>query len=139
MGSNFWVLTCPISKKYIFKKWWLAPNTNMTTILFHSQCINYLNQLLEEINDWVKKTKKGSWQLYGFSHWHLVLLYWIKGLNIFPPLFLVKSCSYLFNVALTWIVVGIFINCIFTWCPKLYCAWLARGPSTSILISEHKR
>ena len=33
-------------------------NTILTAILFHSQGINYLNQLLEEINDWAHKTKR---------------------------------------------------------------------------------
>ena len=33
------------------------PNTKLTAIPLHSQCINYLNQLLEELNDWVHKTK----------------------------------------------------------------------------------
>ena len=33
------------------------PNTKLTDIPLHSQCINYLNQLLEELNDWVHKPK----------------------------------------------------------------------------------
>ena len=33
------------------------PNTNLTAILFPSQGINYLNQLLEEINDWAQNKK----------------------------------------------------------------------------------
>ena len=34
-----------------------CPNTNLTAILFDSQCINCLNQLPEEINDWVHESK----------------------------------------------------------------------------------
>ena len=48
----------PHKKKYDFPKFMACPNTNLTAIDFHSQGINYLNQLLEEINDWVHKTKK---------------------------------------------------------------------------------
>ena len=33
------------------------PNTKLTTILLYFQGINYLNQLLEELNDWAQKTK----------------------------------------------------------------------------------
>ena len=33
------------------------PNMKLTTIPLHSQCINCPNQLLEELNDWVHKTK----------------------------------------------------------------------------------
>ena len=33
------------------------PNTNLTAILFPSQGINYLNQPLEEINDWAQNKK----------------------------------------------------------------------------------
>ena len=34
-----------------------CPNTKLTAIPFHSQGINDLNQLLEELNDWVHKKK----------------------------------------------------------------------------------
>ena len=34
------------------------PNSKLTTILFPSQGINYLNQFLEGINDWAQKTEK---------------------------------------------------------------------------------
>ena len=34
------------------------PTLKLTAILFPSQGINYLNQFLEEINDWEQNTKK---------------------------------------------------------------------------------
>ena len=61
------------------------PNSKLTAILFPPEGINYTNQFLEK-NKWLgTKEKMGSWQIYGFSHWHLALPYWLKGLNNFPP------------------------------------------------------
>ena len=34
-----------------------CPNTKLAGIHLHSQGINYLNQFLDELNDWVHKTK----------------------------------------------------------------------------------
>ena len=31
---------------------------------------------------------------------------------------------------------GILLNCIYTWCPKIYCAWLVQEPSASSLIAN---
>ena len=47
----------PHKKKYDFPKLMVFPNTKLTAIPLHSQCINYLNQFMEELNDWVHKTK----------------------------------------------------------------------------------
>ena len=47
----------PNKQKFIFPKLMASPIRILTVILFHSQGINYLNQFLEEINDWAQKTK----------------------------------------------------------------------------------
>ena len=66
-------------------------NTKLTTIPLHSQCIKYLNQLLEELNDWVHKTKWVVESLWALSlKFGLTLL--DQGFEEFPSLFLVKSC-----------------------------------------------
>ena len=44
-------------KNMIFPKLMAFPNTQLAAIPLHSQFNNYLNQLLEELNDWVHKTK----------------------------------------------------------------------------------
>ena len=99
MGMHFLNFSCPISKKTIPKNDGL-PNSNLTSILFQSQGINYLNQFLEEINDWVNKTKKVVDHFMGSP-----IDIWIYPIGsrvwIFPSPFLAKSCPHLFNVALT--------------------------------------
>ena len=70
-------------KKYKFPKMMACPNMKLTAIPLHSQCINCLNQLLEELNDWVHRTK---WVVE--SLWVLSLTFGFtpldKGLNNFP-------------------------------------------------------
>ena len=66
------------------KKWWLPPYE----FDFHTLPlpIHQLPQPIYGKNKWLGiKNKKGSWHIYGFSHWHLALPYWLKGLNNFPP------------------------------------------------------
>ena len=45
--------------------------SNLIAILFPSSCINYLNQFLEEINDWTQKTKwvVDSFMGFPFNIW----------------------------------------------------------------------
>ena len=47
----------PHKKKYDFPEFMDFPYMKLAPIPLHSQCINYLNQLLEELNDWVHKKK----------------------------------------------------------------------------------
>ena len=56
-GYQFMGVFLPYNQKHDFSKLTACPNQKLTTIPLHSQCINYLNQLLEELNDWVHKTK----------------------------------------------------------------------------------
>ena len=56
-GHAFLGIYLPNNQKCVFQKLMPSPICILTSILFHSQCINYLNQLLEEINDWARKTK----------------------------------------------------------------------------------
>ena len=92
-------------------------NSNLGYHTLPIPCNNQLNQFLEVINDWVNKTRKGSWQLDGFSLWHLSFPHWTKGLNTSPSLSLGNHAPISFNVALTSLVVGILIKCICTWYP----------------------
>ena len=77
-----------------------CPNTNLSAILFPFQNINYLNQFLEEINDWVNKTKKVVDSFMG-SPIDIGFTLLAQGFEYFPSLVLVKSCPHLFNVVLT--------------------------------------
>ena len=52
LGLPFPSIYLAHKSKFIFPKMGAFPNTNLTAILFPSQGINYLNQFLEEINDW---------------------------------------------------------------------------------------
>ena len=76
------------------------PNTKLTAILFPSQGINYLNQFMEEINDWVSKTRKVVDNVMGFP-----LDIWIfpigSRFEYSPPLSLGNHAPISFNVALT--------------------------------------
>ena len=56
-GNPFLGVLFPHKKKHDFLKIMACPNTKLIAIPLHSQCINHLNQLLEELNDWVHKTK----------------------------------------------------------------------------------
>ena len=56
-GHTFLGFFLPHKKKYDFPKLMAFPNTQLAAIPLHSQFNNYLNQLLEELNDWVNKTK----------------------------------------------------------------------------------
>ena len=58
MGRHFLGNNLPNKSKYDFQKLMASPIRILAAILFPSQGINYLNQLLEEINDWAQKTKK---------------------------------------------------------------------------------
>ena len=51
-GQTFVGNNLPHKSKFDFPKMGGFPNTNFTAILYPSQYINYLNQFLEEINDW---------------------------------------------------------------------------------------
>ena len=42
------------------------PNSELTAMLFQSHDINYLNQFLEQINDWEEKTKRVVENLMGY-------------------------------------------------------------------------
>ena len=58
MGEEWFVhqflgVFLPHKQKHDFPKMMACPNTKLTVIPLHSQCINYLNQLMEELNDWV--------------------------------------------------------------------------------------
>ena len=85
VGMPFLRTYLPNNQKHDFPKLMASP---IRIFYFHTlpfPRINYLNQFLKKINDWVQKDKKGSLQLYGFSHWHLDLPYWLNSLNIFSP------------------------------------------------------
>ena len=56
-GHAFSSIFLPHTSKTCFPKMDGFSNLNLTAILFPSQGINYLNQFLEEINDWAQKTK----------------------------------------------------------------------------------
>ena len=57
-GHTFLGVFFPHKKKNtFFTKFMAFPNTKLTALPLHSQCINFLNQLLEELNDWVHKSK----------------------------------------------------------------------------------
>ena len=56
-GHAFSSIYLPHRSKTRFPKNDVFSNSNLTAILFPSQGINYLNQFLEEINDWAQKTK----------------------------------------------------------------------------------
>ena len=56
-GNQFLGVFLPHKQIYEFPKFMACPNMKLTAIPLNSQCINYLNQLLEELNDWVCKTK----------------------------------------------------------------------------------
>ena len=56
-GHQFPGVFLPHKQRFIFPKIMACPNTKLTAVPFHSQGINYLNQLLEELNDWVHKIK----------------------------------------------------------------------------------
>ena len=60
IGHPFLGVLFPHKKNYIFPKFMACPNTKLTSIPLHSQWINYPSQILEELNDWVHKTKMGS-------------------------------------------------------------------------------
>ena len=95
IGNTFIGVFLPHKKKYYFPKFMAYPNTNLTAILFHSQCINCLNQLLEEINDWVRKKKWVVESLWVLSLTFVFTLL-AQGFEYFPFLILVKSCPHLF-------------------------------------------
>ena len=56
-GHTFMGVFFPHKKNYDFQKFMACRNMKLAAIPLHSQSINYLNQLLEELNDWVHKTK----------------------------------------------------------------------------------
>ena len=67
-GHAFFGYLLPNNQKQDFPKLMASP---IRIFYFHTlpfPRINYLNQFLKKINDWVQKDKKGSLQLYGFSH-----------------------------------------------------------------------
>ena len=57
LGDQFLGVSFPHKQKHDFPKLIASPNTKLTSIPLHSQCINSLSQLLEELNDWVHKKK----------------------------------------------------------------------------------
>ena len=57
IGHTFPSVFLPHKQKYDFSRLMAFPNTKLTVIPLHCQCINWLNQLLEELNDWVHKSK----------------------------------------------------------------------------------
>ena len=57
LNTHFLGVYLPHKQEYNFPDFTAFPYTKLTTIPLHSQCINFLNQLLEELNDWVHKTK----------------------------------------------------------------------------------
>ena len=104
------------------------PNSNLTPILFPSPCINFPQPTFRWLGT---KDKMGIWQLYGFSLRHLAFLHWLKGLNFSPPYSLWNHAP--ISITLRRIAsCGIFINFHFTWCLKMYCAWLAHKRLASI-------
>ena len=56
-GNPFIGVFLPHKKKLQFSKIDDFPEYEIVYIPLHSQCINCLNQLLEELNDWVHKPK----------------------------------------------------------------------------------
>ena len=56
-GHQFLGVFLPHNQKHDFPKLMACPNMKLTSIPLHSQSINCLSQLLEEINDWVHKKK----------------------------------------------------------------------------------
>ena len=56
-GHTFLGVLFPHKKKYDFPELMAFLYTELIAIPLHSQCINCLNQLLEELNDWVHKEK----------------------------------------------------------------------------------
>ena len=88
-GKQFLGVNLPNKSKYDSQKLMASPIQILTAIPFHSQGINYLNQLLEEINDWVHKTKwvvESLWVL-SLTFVSTLLDQWFE---YFPSLFLVK-------------------------------------------------
>ena len=57
IGNTFLGVFLLHKKKYDFLEFMACPYMKLTAIPLHSQCIHCLNQLLEELNDWVHKSK----------------------------------------------------------------------------------
>ena len=57
IGHTFLGVFLPHKQKHDFSRLMAFLNTKLTVISPHCQCINCLNQLLEELNDWVHKSK----------------------------------------------------------------------------------
>ena len=66
IGNTFLGVFLLHKKKYDFPEFPACPYIKFIAIPIHYECINYLNQLLEELNDWVHKSKwvvEGLWVL----------------------------------------------------------------------------